>query len=202
MTIGRTGRLMAGTAALLLAACGTETAPTAPDPGGPLFAKPADKGGGNGGGNGGGKGGDEGDDGGGSTTVLVAYVDGVDYTTADCLGTVTDNYGVLFGHQTCITIPLDDYSLTDDITFNTKTRKGEIVEMYLTGQDVIGEEGIMHETDNFLDTPVTPDPVAGFTVTIDQEVPVYRLSGHLRGRRVGVVGHVYIGYIVYEPESQ
>lgn len=174
-------------AVVALAACGTEAGPSGPEVA-PQFAK-----GGNGGGN-------KGDD--GSTTVLVADV----VATAEgqiastCPGEVTSSYGVLFRHSGCLIVSLDTYALTDDVSFNVKTRKGEIIEMTLTGQDAIGDAGIMHETDNLLSAPVRTS-ASGFTVSIDRTVTVYRLSGHLRGSRVGIAGYVSIGDIVYRPQS-
>ena len=48
-------------------------------------------------------------------------------------------------------------SLTDDIALNATMKRGAITEITLRGQDVIGDNGIMHETDPMpLTTPVVP----------------------------------------------
>jgi hypothetical protein len=83
-----------------------------------------------------------------------------------------------------------DEFLTDDIFLNLSVKKGTIQGFELSGQDTIGREGIMHESDTVnLDVPVPDNPELGF----DQ------LSGHLAGRRVQTAGVIQIGKLVYTP---
>lgn len=106
-------------------------------------------------------------------------------------------------HLQCVPqcwISLDDYSLTDDIDIHIKTRKGRFIELSITGQDWIGSEGIMHESDPvFLDYPVPEDLSVDFTIPVDQDVTIYRLKGHLGGPREGIAGVIQIGELMYSP---
>lgn len=109
------------------------------------------------------------------------------------------------GHSGCLIVSPTggDYDLTDDVAIQVKTRKGgrEITELTLTGQDVIGPDGIAHESETIdFETPVPTDP-NGFVLHIHaDQVPVYRLSGHLNGKRVEQIGTIAIGDVVYRPE--
>jgi hypothetical protein len=94
---------------------------------------------------------------------------------------------------------IDDY-LTDDISLNLTINKGVIKGFGITGQDTIGREGIMHESDIVtLNIPVPENPELGFEVPIDSDVVIHRLSGHLAGRRVLIAGAVHVGKLVYTP---
>lgn len=98
-------------------------------------------------------------------------------------------------------IPLDlEESLTDDIALNLNTRKGKFTGFAISGQDTIGKEGIMHESDEIpLDLPVPEDPEQMFVIQIDSDVTIYRLSGHLAGRRVATAGVIHVGSLIYTP---
>jgi hypothetical protein len=94
---------------------------------------------------------------------------------------------------------IDDY-LTDDISLNLTVKKGVIAGFGITGQDTIGREGIMHESDIVpLNVPVPENPELGFEIPIGSDVVIHRLSGHLAGRRVQIAGTVQVGKLVYTP---
>jgi len=94
---------------------------------------------------------------------------------------------------------IGDY-LTDDIAINLSTRKGRFTGFSVNGQDTIGKEGIMHESDELpLDQAVPDNPESGFEIPIDLDVPIYRLSGHLGGRRVDLAGVIQLGTLIYTP---
>jgi len=116
-------------------------------------------------------------------------------------GDVTDSYHVRWGHTQGLIVTPDgsSYSLTDDVTLNMrlKTSNMTLTSVTLYGQDVIGPDGIKHNTDAI---PITPQPVAqtGFTLHVHAAaVTVYRLSGHTGGKRVGPIGTICIGDVVY-----
>jgi hypothetical protein len=105
-------------------------------------------------------------------------------------------------HDPCGAALLSDgYLLGDDVILGVRTDKqGRIVAVRLRGQDVIGEEGIMHESEWMSVLPVTPVST-GFTVHVHADnVAVWKLSGHLSGDRVAIVAYVSIGDVVYIPE--
>lgn len=91
------------------------------------------------------------------------------------------------------------YSLTDDVSVFTrfKTSDSTLNAVTLYGQDVEGPAGIQHETDMI---PITSQAAfaTGFTLHVHRSgVTVYRQSGHTGGRRVGSIGTICIGDIVY-----
>ena len=97
-------------------------------------------------------------------------------------------------------LDLIDGYLTDDISLNLTVKKGVIKGFGITGQDTIGREGIMHESDIVtLNVPVPENPELGFEIPIDSDVVIHRLSGHLAGRRVLIAGAVQVGKLVYTP---
>ncbi|MFN2501736.1 MAG: hypothetical protein ABR530_06970 [Pyrinomonadaceae bacterium] len=102
-------------------------------------------------------------------------------------------------HDPCAIVTLDTgYKLTDDIMLRVNTdSNGNIVSVQLRGQDVIGTEGIMHETEVVMIAPVSPAAL-GFTLHVDQDViPVWKLSRHRDGSRVEIVGYISLGDLVY-----
>ena len=117
-----------------------------------------------------------------------------------CSGDVTDNYAVLFGHTGCLIVTPtgSTYSLTDDVVIGITMKRGKITALQVRGQDVIGADGIKHESEVItLAVPVKPDP-AGFVLHVHADgVPVYRLSGHVNGRRVEMIGTIAVGDIIY-----
>lgn len=99
-----------------------------------------------------------------------------------------------------ILLDLKPGNLSDDIAINLSTRKGKFTGFSINGQDTIGKEGIMHESDELpLDQPVPNNPELGFEIPIYDDVPIYELSGHLGGRRVGLAGVIQIGKLIYTP---
>jgi hypothetical protein len=91
--------------------------------------------------------------------------------------------------------------LCDDPELTISKKKDRIHAVRLYIQDDIGADGIMHETDVVIvDPPATIDK-CGFVVHVHADnVPVWRLSGHLGGPRVAMVGTVSIGDIWYRPD--
>ena len=106
-------------------------------------------------------------------------------------------------HLQCVQqcwISLDGYNLTDDIVLSVRTRKGRFTGLTITGQDWIGGDGIMHESDQVpLNVPIPEDISDGFTIPVNQDVTMHRLRGHLGGPRVEVAGIVHIGELMYSP---
>ncbi|HEU4748854.1 MAG TPA: hypothetical protein VFS56_10165, partial [Gemmatimonadaceae bacterium] len=116
---------------------------------------------------------------------------------------------VVFGHSECMIVtPLwastiyEPYPLRDDVTISVRLEKGKngrITHVRLYAQDVIGEEGIAHETDWVpVAVPVVPSQ-AGFTLHVHaKNVEVWRLDSHRGGgNRVEMIGPVSIGDIEY-----
>ncbi len=95
-------------------------------------------------------------------------------------------------------------TLTDDISIVVKTDDfGDIISIQLFGQDTIGREGIMHETDElFLATPVSPIDL-GFTLHVhEDEIEVWKLDTHLKknkSQRVESVGFISLDDMEYVP---
>ena len=91
--------------------------------------------------------------------------------------------------------------LTDDIVIRVPGHKGVLTAVQLAGQDVIGGEGIAHESEQIpLLPPIEPDP-AGFTIHVHADnVPVWKLSRHLGGKRVEIIGCISIADMVYRPK--
>lgn len=190
-------------ALLLLAACDR----AASDPLVPEIVPAEARGGGKGGGG-------EGDGG-----LLGDVVPGdVGPTVSPLLGSTcptavkTGQWHLDFGPSGCLIVVLewnvdsgyDPYPLTDDvklIVLKESGKHGRITHVRLLGQDVAGESGIAHETDFIpLAHPVVPDK-AGFTLHVHADgIEVWRLSDHVGGERVTVIGKVAIGDAVYTPQ--
>ena len=94
--------------------------------------------------------------------------------------------------------------LTDDISIVVKTDEfGDIISIQLFGQDTIGKEGIMHETDElFLANPVTPTDL-GFTLHVhEDDIEVWKLDTHVKknnSQRVESVGFISLDDMEYDP---
>lgn len=147
--------------------------------------------------------------GGGSATTVVWVVndEGIPYEAPTYLPPCAakkaagkTNYGVVFErHDLCATVTTSTGSqLTDDVVIQVTTTKGYITSIQLRGQDVIGEEGIMHESEVWPITPPFKPTSASFTLHVHAEhLPIWRLSDHLGGERVEMVGTISLGDLVY-----
>jgi len=119
-----------------------------------------------------------------------------------CPGAVGDGYHVKFGASGCLifTPTGSSYALTDDILmWNPGLKKeGRITRVRFSAHDIAGPDGIKHDTDDIpVAVPVVPDP-AGFVLHVHADnVPVYRLSGHVGGKRVAMIGTISVSDIVY-----
>lgn len=104
------------------------------------------------------------------------------------------------GDAIVITPTGSPYALTDDAQMSVRVQGDRITGLTLYIQDVAGTAGIQHETDAItLDAPVQPSS-AGFTLHVHRDrVPVYRLKGHTGGPRVGTIGTISVGDLVYRP---
>ena len=105
-------------------------------------------------------------------------------------------------HDLCATVTTSTGAqLTDDITIQVLSHKGLLTSVQLRGQDVIGEEDIMHESEQVaLLPPPEPDP-AGFTIHVHADsLPVWKLRRHLGGKRVEIIGYVSIADMAYIPK--
>lgn len=132
---------------------------------------------------------------------------------SDCSGHSTIDGWVDFAHTLCLIVQPDwnsatdtlysPYALTDDVflaTHKEKGKTGAIHEVRLIGQDVIGDEGIAHETDWIPIPPVVPSP-DGFTLHVHaSDVAVWRKDSHTGGNRVAIIGWISIGDIVIRPQ--
>ncbi|HUF49391.1 MAG TPA: hypothetical protein VMN60_01070 [Longimicrobiales bacterium] len=128
--------------------------------------------------------------------------------SSTCPGAVGTHWHVNFGHTGCLIVSpawssttYEPYDLTDDVKLivtREKGKNGRITHVKLLAQDVIGEEGIAHETDDVpVAIPVAPSN-KGFTLHVHAAaIPVWRLSGHTGGDRVAVIGTITIGDIIY-----
>lgn len=162
----------------------------------------------------GGKPGGGGDGGGGE---LVGGVAPGDFGSGDasplastCPTTVkVGQWHLDFGASQCLVVTLtwndasgfEPYPLTDDVKLVVRKesgKNGRITHVRLLGQDVIGDAGVAHETDEVpVASPVVPDK-AGFTLHVHApRVEVWRLSEHVGGDRVALVGWVSIGDAIY-----
>jgi hypothetical protein len=102
--------------------------------------------------------------------------------------------------QCWIWLNVNGYNLTDDIVLSVLSRKGRFIGLTITGQDWIGGDGFMHESDQVpLDVPIPADISAGFTIPVNKDVAIHRLKGHLGGPRVEVAGVIHVGELMYSP---
>ena len=96
-----------------------------------------------------------------------------------------------------------DYALTDDAQLNVIRKKGQIIAVELWIQDVDGPDGIQHSSER---VPVDPSVVptsAGFTLHVHADnVAVWRHKGHTGGPRVGQIGTISVGDIIFTPKSE
>lgn len=125
-----------------------------------------------------------------------------------CGGAVSTQWHINYGHTECLIVraawtstSYQPYELRDDVRLIMRVAKGKngrITHVKLLAQDVIGDAGIAHETDDIaVAVPVSPSK-RGFVLHVHATaVPVWRLSGHTGGDRVEIVGTVDIGDIEY-----
>lgn len=180
-------------AAALVVGCQESSTPVGPELEASTFGQEtlfAKRGGGNGGG--------------GTLVAEVVVGDGpAGSITSDCPRETGTQWHVTYQDSGClIVMPAgSSYALTDDVMLIMTTEKGKngrITHVRLRGQDVIGDAGIMHETDELeVAIPTVPDK-NGFTLHVHTPtVEVWRLSGHTGGERVEMIGTIDIGDIVY-----
>jgi hypothetical protein len=109
-------------------------------------------------------------------------------------------------HDLCATLTTSDgATLTDDIIIQTvTTRSGDVVGVRVTGQDVIGEAGIAHESDVLDVVPIILPDGVGFTLHVHAvDVDLWKLDTHLRkkkSKRVKHVGTFSLGDMIYTPD--
>lgn len=106
-------------------------------------------------------------------------------------------------HDSCATVTTSTgYQLTDDISFLVnQDSSGNIVSLTLRGQDVIGMEGIAHESEEVIpvNAPIVPLD-SGFVIHVHRDhLPIWKLSKHRGGKRVEIVGEVSLGDLIYSP---
>ena len=96
------------------------------------------------------------------------------------------------------------YELKDDISLHIGTnRDGNIISFQLFGQDMIGRDGIMHQSEvvTFAE-PVEPK-TNGFTLHVDVDnLKIWKTNRHLRSKKpklVEMVGKISVGDLVYTP---
>lgn len=117
-----------------------------------------------------------------------------------CPGSVSKNGSVTWPRFTeCVVITPSgsSYALTNDPYLQVTTKRGVITHVTFYIDDIVGGEGIQHETDPIPVTPVAYGG-AGFVLHVHADrVPVYRLSGHMAGKRVAMIGTISIGDVLY-----
>lgn len=101
------------------------------------------------------------------------------------------------------------YILYDDVHFSTDQHQGQLLAVYLHGQEAIGRAAKAHESELMplgenglgIPAPTEQERLDGFTLHVHaQDVPVWKLSKHLGGKQVEIVGYVSIGDLVYTPQ--
>jgi hypothetical protein len=128
----------------------------------------------------------------------------------DCLGTNPDQKGpgVVFAvvmprHHECTTVVTSEgYLLTDDIRIAVNTDgNGDIVSVRVNGQDIIGKEGLQHQSDVIAVAPQTPNLSGDFTLHVDADnVTIWRCNTHTlkpNTRCEVPVGTISLGDITY-----
>lgn len=118
-----------------------------------------------------------------------------------CAGSLSKNGSSVtwpqFTECVVITPTGSSYALTNDPYLQVTTKRRVVTHVTLYIDDIVGAEGIQHETD-----PIPVAPVAfggaGFVLHVHADrVPVYRLSGHTGGKRVAMIGTISIADVVY-----
>lgn len=158
---------------------------------------------------------------GGGATSLLADVAAGDHAdpgaasplTSTCPAPIKGSgWSLDFQHTQCLVVRpdwntdsgLEPYALTDDIVLGVlkeQGKNGRITHVRFTGQDVIGEAGIAHNSDSIpVAVPVVPNK-SGFVLHVHApRVAIWRLSGHTGGERVALIGWVSIGDLLYQSQ--
>lgn len=166
-------------------------------------------------------GGGGGGGGGGSTSEVLYQVDVADDTgfastapvynpscdafTQEQKGPGVSYWAIFDRHDLCATVTTSwGRELTDDIVIRVFTNAaGEITSLQLTGQDIIGKEGIFHESEVVeLDLPILPS-ADGFTLVVDRDmVPIYKCDKHTScPKRVEIIGEIALDLMIYSPTN-
>lgn len=162
----------------------------------------------------------DGGGGGGSTTEVLYQVDVADDSALDNDATLYNpscdaftreqkgpgvSYTAYFDrHDLCATVTTSPSgeTLTDDIVIRVGTNEaGEIVSVQLTGQDVIGKEGVFHESEVVqIDPPVVPS-ADGFTIPVNADnLPIWKCDRHTScHNRFEIIGEIAIDQMIYSP---
>lgn len=153
---------------------------------------------------GGGKGGS--DDGSNDSELVADLVTGDYFTTAGTpwlsvgAAATASSGAVLFHHTRCgdVTPEGSGYALTDETRLEIRTKGRSITAVRFWGQDLIGDEGVAHETD-WIPMDVPKNAITdGYVLHVHADnVEVWRLSGHLTGSRVEMIGTISIGDVTY-----
>jgi hypothetical protein len=119
-------------------------------------------------------------------------------TGSECSGVAQQSYNVDFKVDDCLSMTTTTgVVLEDDAYFAFAMKRGFIVGAQFWIDDQSGPEGIGHESNKMALSQQTPS-AQGFTLHVHaQNVPVWRLAGHLSKKRVAPVGTVSIGDVIY-----
>lgn len=123
----------------------------------------------------------------------------------DCLAQTPAGTLVAFfpRHDLCATLITDTgYALTDDLSIQVKLdRQGRISSLFVAGQDVIGEAGIMHISDTVVFDPPVPVTREGFVLHVDVDnLAIWMTDHHLlrnKPKKVQMVGRISLGDLIY-----
>lgn len=142
------------------------------------------------------------------------FVSSENLNTGYCTGETPDSKSkdivtiVFFYHQTCATLTTTSgATLTDDLTIRTHTNSdGDIVSIQVEGQDVIGSEGIVHQSEMIYPANAPVTPVNGiFTIEArDATVEMFKCNTHTIKRNTVCdvsVGTFAIDDVRYEPRG-
>jgi hypothetical protein len=134
------------------------------------------------------------------------YLPSCTATTPESTGNSITTVAFFPRHDPCAILTTSEgYTLTDDIFIETVTDgAGAIVAVQLFGQDIIGAEGIAHETDELPVDPVVMPDAAGFTLHVHAaDVDLWKLDTHRvmrKSKRVEWVGTFTLDDMIYTPD--
>ena len=93
------------------------------------------------------------------------------------------------------------YELKDQGNMTVRSRSGTILGVTFYIQDVAGEAGIMHSTDEVAVESIESRPGGGFILHVHKDHrPIYRQKGHTGGPRVATIGCISVGDVVFSPQ--